>query len=84
MSDVNDHEQEDDVATAPAGATISYTASLVRQGNHRFYTLTMPSDVLAQNSTVDMRVEDPIKGFQRRLDIKRAKDIVVREQQLTD
>jgi DGQHR domain-containing protein len=75
MSDTNDQEQDDDVATANSSATVSYTASLVRQGNHRFYTLTMPSDVLAQNSTVDLRVEDPIKGFQRRLDIKRAKDI---------
>lgn len=35
----------------------------------------MPSDVLATTCTVDWRAEKPIKGFQRRLDMKRAQDI---------
>jgi DGQHR domain-containing protein len=62
-------EAEDDYST------ISYTASLVRQGTYRFYTLAMPSDVLAETATVDVRAQRPIDGFQRRLDERRAKDI---------
>jgi DGQHR domain-containing protein len=54
---------------------LSYSVSLVTQGKYRFYTLTMPSDVLADTCTVDMRAEKPISGFQRRLDIRRARDI---------
>ncbi len=74
MSDSFELDQEDE-APAPVGGTVSYAASLVRQGIHRFYTLTMPSEVLAQTCSVDVRIEDPIKGFQRRLDQRRAKDI---------
>jgi DGQHR domain-containing protein len=75
MSELHEPEEEDELAPRQSGTTISYTASLVRQGKHRLYTLTMPSDILAENCTVDMRVEDPIKGFQRRLDQRRARDI---------
>jgi hypothetical protein len=53
MTDI--YEQEDELVTTASGVTISYTASLVRQGKHRFYTLTMPSEVLAQNCTVGAR-----------------------------
>jgi hypothetical protein len=59
---------------AEEGGIISYTASLVIQGNHRFYTLSMPSDVLAATCFVDPREEDPVMGFQRVLDEKRAMD----------
>jgi DGQHR domain-containing protein len=52
-----------------------YTASLVTQGRHRFYTLTVPSDVLAKTCFVIRRDEDPQDGFQRLLDLKRAKQI---------
>jgi hypothetical protein len=52
-----------------------YSVSLVTQGNHRFYTLTMPSDVLANTCFVTTRDEDPQKGFQRVLDAKRAQEI---------
>ena len=52
-----------------------YSVSLVTQGNHRFYTLTMPSDVLANTCFVTTRDEDPQKGFQRVLDAKRAEEI---------
>jgi DGQHR domain-containing protein len=53
----------------------SFTASLITQGRHRFYTLSMPSDVLADTSTVDTRAEKPIEGFQRLLDKRRAQEI---------
>lgn len=54
---------------------LSYTASLVTQGSYRFYTLTMPSDVLAQTSYIVSRDEDPIAGFQRLLKKERAQEI---------
>jgi DGQHR domain-containing protein len=54
---------------------ISYTAVLLTQGNHRFYTLAMPSEVLAETCVVDPRAKNPLDGFQRLLDKKRAQDI---------
>lgn len=51
------------------------SVSLVRQGEHRFYSFTMPSDVLAESCFVVNRDEDPIEGFQRELDKKRATEI---------
>jgi DGQHR domain-containing protein len=51
------------------------SVSLVRQGDHRFYSLTLPSELLAETSFVIARDEDPIKGFQRELDEKRAREI---------
>lgn len=54
---------------------VTYSVSLVTQGKHKFYTLSMPSDVLARCSTVDTREDDPVKGFQRKLDTKRAIEI---------
>lgn len=59
----------------PEIARLRYSVSLVRQGKHSFYTLTMPSDVLARTCVVTTRREDPKKGFQRELDTKRAKEI---------
>lgn len=53
----------------------SYTASLITQGKHRFYSLTIPSDVLARTCFVVDREEDPIAGFQRLLDKDRAQQI---------
>lgn len=53
----------------------SYTASLVTQGDHRFYTLTVPADVLAKTCFVTTREEDPEEGFQRLLSKTRAQDI---------
>ena len=52
-----------------------YSVSLVTQGKHRFYTLTMPTDVLAHTCYVTTRDEDPLRGFQRVLDTKRAQQI---------
>lgn len=54
---------------------LRYSVSLVTQGNHRFYTLTMPSDVLARTCFATTREEDPIVGFQRVLDKTRAQQI---------
>lgn len=56
-------------------STETYSVSLVTQGKHKFYTLSMPSDVLAQCCTVDTRFDNPIEGFQRKLDERRAEDI---------
>jgi DGQHR domain-containing protein len=52
-----------------------FSVSLVSQGKHRFYTLTMPSDILANTCFVTTREEDPKKGFQRMLDNNRAQQI---------
>lgn len=54
---------------------IRYTASNVSQNGTRFYSLTMPIDVLAKCCFVSSRDEDPILGFQRALDEKRALEI---------
>jgi DGQHR domain-containing protein len=54
---------------------IRYSVSLIQQGRHQFYSLTMPSDVLAETCVVSTRKEDPKKGFQRTLDEKRAREI---------
>ncbi|HET6233334.1 MAG TPA: DGQHR domain-containing protein [Longimicrobiaceae bacterium] len=59
---------------APDGM-LRYSVSLVTQGNHRFYTLTMPSDVLSRTCFVTTREEDPQAGFQRVLDQNRATQI---------
>jgi DGQHR domain-containing protein len=51
------------------------SVSLVRQGEHTFYSLTLPSELLAQTCYVVNREEDPLEGFQRELDVKRAREI---------
>ena len=57
------------------GDEVRYAISLVRQGSNRFYTLTMPSNVLAACSFVTTKDENPSIGFQRVLDEKRALEI---------
>jgi DGQHR domain-containing protein len=52
-----------------------YTFSNVTQGKYRFYSLTIPSDILARTCFVTTREEDPRLGFQRLLDPKRAGQI---------
>lgn len=54
---------------------ISYTAVLLTQGKHRFYTLAMPSQMLSETCVIDPRKENPIDGFQRVLELKRAQEI---------
>lgn len=71
------------MATLPQSGTanfddenrLRYSVSLVTQGRHQFYTLTMPSEVLAQTCVVTTRKEDAAEGFQRELDQKRAAEI---------
>lgn len=54
---------------------LSYSCSLITQGNFKFYSLAMPSDILASTCFVSTRDENPIDGFQRVLDSKRAQEI---------
>ncbi|UDM07086.1 DGQHR domain-containing protein [Halomonas sp. NyZ770] len=54
---------------------IRFTASNVLQNKTKFYSLTMPSDILTKCCFVSSRDEDPIMGFQRTLDEKRALEI---------
>jgi DGQHR domain-containing protein len=54
---------------------IGFAASLVTQGEHKFYQLAMPSDILGRCGFVSTREEDPAAGFQRLLDEKRAIEI---------
>jgi DGQHR domain-containing protein len=54
---------------------IRYTASNVIQNKTKFYSLTMPTDVLSKCCFVSTRDEDPIMGFQRTLDERRALEI---------
>lgn len=54
---------------------LSYTFSLVTQNKYKFYSLTIPSDVLAETCFATTREEDPEVGFQRVLDQKRAQEI---------
>jgi DGQHR domain-containing protein len=60
---------------AAEGKTVSARALLVAQGKHRFYSLVLPSELLAETCMVEPRVENPIDGFQRLLDERRAKSI---------
>jgi len=53
----------------------SLTSSLVTQGDHRFYTLTVPMEILSNCCFVIERENDPTDGFQRLLDEKRALEI---------
>jgi DGQHR domain-containing protein len=60
---------------ADQGQFFSDQALLVTQGSHRFYSLVLPSDLLASTCTVDARLDNPLDGFQRLLDRRRARDI---------
>ena len=57
------------------GREVRYAINLVRQGTHRFYTLTIPSHILAACSFATTKDENAQAGFQRVLDDKRAEDI---------
>lgn len=68
-------EVETGVANLENDKRLRYSVSLVKQGDRQFYTLTVPSDVLARTCRVTTRKEDPTQGFQRNLDEKRALEI---------
>lgn len=53
----------------------SFSASLIIQGKHKFYSLTLPIDVIAKCCSPNPRSEDPQDGFQRSLDESRAESI---------
>lgn len=61
----------DDVATTVERYSVSY----VSQGKHRFYTLTMPSNILASCCYITSRYDDPKEGYQRLLDKGRGQEI---------
>ena len=58
-----------------SGQIHRFSVSLVTQGAHRFYSLTLPTDLLARTCFVTTREDDPELGFQRMLDKKRAQAI---------
>ncbi len=57
------------------GSTASYPALAISQNNHRFYFLTIPQEDIFPYCFVATRSADPLEGFQRNLDEKRAHDI---------
>lgn len=59
----------------PYGTRVRYSASLVQQAGKQFYSVTLPTDVLAKCCFVTSRAENPLEGFQRVLDKKRAQEI---------
>jgi DGQHR domain-containing protein len=68
-------EPSRDAPEAVKPKTVSERALVVTQGKHRFYSLVLPSDLLGQTCMVETRVDNPIDGFQRLLDTRRAKSI---------
>lgn len=54
---------------------VRYTASNITQGKTRFYTLSMPTEMLVKCCFVSTRDENPKDGFQRILDERRALEI---------
>lgn len=50
-------------------------ALLIAQGKRQFYSMSLPSKLLAGSCAVESRAENPIDGFQRLLDKKRARNI---------
>lgn len=57
------------------GDRLRYSVALILQAGKQFYSLTMPTDVLAKCCYVTSRDKSPEVGFQRTLDKKRAMDI---------
>lgn len=57
------------------GTRVRYSSALILQGGKQFFSVTVPTDVLAHCCFVTSRNEDPQTGFQRVLDVKRAHDI---------
>lgn len=53
----------------------SFAAVLLTQGEHRFYQLAMPSDILGSCTFVSTRDADADAGFQRLLNKQRANEI---------
>lgn len=54
---------------------VRYTASNITQNKKRFYSLSVPMEILSKCCYATPRDEDPIEGFQRVLDKNRAQQI---------
>lgn len=65
----------DNAADQSSYEEVRFAASLVKQGSHQFYTLTLPTTILAKTTYVTTKKEDVNEGFQRTLDTKRAQEI---------
>lgn len=72
---INSPLMDDIDEVPPIGSVLRFSMSNVIQGKHRFFTFTMPSHILAKCCFATNREEDPIEGFQRVLDEKRAQEI---------
>lgn len=55
--------------------TDNISVTLITQGKHKFYSATMPIDLIAECCSTNPREADPVAGFQRTLDESRAKSI---------
>ena len=75
MKHKKEQSLHNDIPEIDRDVPLRYSVSLVTQGKQRFYTLTMPSDILAQTCFVTTREEDPDEGFQRTLSLERANQI---------
>jgi DGQHR domain-containing protein len=53
----------------------SFSSVLITQGKHKFYSLTLPSEILGKTCYISSRYDDPQEGFQRMLDKEKAKQI---------
>lgn len=53
----------------------SFASILVTQGKYKYHIVSMPSEILEDTCFTITREEDPIQGFQRRLDERRANEI---------
>lgn len=51
------------------------SVTLITQGTHRFYSATLPIDLIAASCSTNPRAADPVEGFQRSLDENRAEAI---------
>jgi DGQHR domain-containing protein len=71
----NAAEENPFLATKKNSETVSVAGTLITQGAHKFYTATLPIDLLAQTCAVVPREDNPDGGFQRLLDEPRARDI---------
>lgn len=56
-------------------ATENISVTLITQGKHKFYSGTMDIDIIASCCSTNPREKDPIHGFQRVLDERRADSI---------
>lgn len=53
----------------------NFSVALISQGKHKFYSLTMPIEVIAESCSPNPRAIDPEDGFQRTLEEPRAESI---------